>query len=187
MANELSNVRVSAAPAPAPEAPAAPEQPQLPPPVAAVANKEVPGIIVPPVAPNSAPDELQSFLIQNYTELPKIAPVDFFEAKDASTVVYNPEMLTEESLAKADTEGTLQQLLQPAEQAAPEAPAAPQPAEGTSLPAPTPNVPAMQAPKVPAGTQDALAKARVRNMQGGPKVSPIQPNPVGQQLSRRAV
>ena len=37
------------------------------------------------------------------------------------------------------------------------------------------------------GAQSALAGARVRNMQGGPKVSPIQPNPIGQQLARRAV
>lgn len=186
----LANEKVApkAAPAPAAAAPAAPQTSaptpeQLPEPLAAVARKEVPGILVPPLLPNTPPDPLQLFVVQNFDTLPQMAPVDYYDTQSSETVVFNTELLTAEQLAQAEKSGTLTQLLQPQTAAAPGGPA--MSAEGTSLPAPVPQTPPMKAP--PAKMQASLATARVRNMGGGPKVSPIQPNPVGQQLAKRPV
>lgn len=180
MANELASVTV--APAAAPEAPA--PTADLPEPVAAVASGQLPAIVVPPARPKSEPDPVYLFLVQNYDVLPEQAPVDFYETREAETILFNTQLLSQERLAQAEKDGTLAQLLTPVEAPA----AAPsQTAEGTSIAPPAVQTPAQSAPRMPAGAQNSLAGARVRNMQGGPKVSPIQPNPIGQQLARRAV
>ena len=159
-----------------PEAPAAPAT--LPEPLDAVAAGQIPGIKVPPLQPGTPPDPLQVFVVENFDTLPQQAPIDYYDTAAQETVVFNTELLTAEALQAAEQNGSLDQLL--AGQAA--AAAAPT-AEGTSLPAPRPAAPAMKAPKA----SGPLQTARVRNIQGGPQVSPIQPNPVGQQMARRPI
>lgn len=173
-----------AAPAPAPQAPAAPAV-ELPEPIASVARRELPGVIVPPLRPGTQPDPLQLFVVSNLDVIMEAAPIQYYDTAAQETVLYNSELLTEEQLQQAEQDGTLQKLVQPAAAASQNAPAGS--AEGTSLPAPSPAVPAQKAPAPGAGVQDILANARVKNVTGGPKVSPIQPNPVGQQLARRTV
>lgn len=170
-----------AAPAPAPEAAAV----ELPEPIAAVARKELPGVIVPPLRPGAPPDPLQLFVVSNLDVIMQQAPIEFYDTAAQETVLYNSELLTAEQLQQAEQDGTLQKLVQPAAGGPQNAPMGS--AEGTSLPAPSPAVPAQKAPKPAAGMQDILANARVKNVTGGPKVSPIQPNPVGQQLARRPI
>ncbi len=187
--NPLADATVAAPAAPQPLAPQAevpaPEQtgPQLPEPLDAVARKELPAVAVPPLQPGVPPDPVQSFLVANLDVLPE-AGLGWYDTQAKQTVVFNTELLTEEQLAQSEKDGTLASLLQaPAAGAQPGAASA----EGTSIPAPAPATPAQKAPKPSAGLQDILANARVKNMQGGPRVSPVQPNPVGQQLARRPV
>lgn len=183
MANELASATV------APAAPAGPAQaPQIPEPVAAVAAGEIAGILVPPAKPGASADPVYGFLVENYDLLPEQAPVDFYETAAAETVLFNTGLLTQEDLQAAEKAGTLAEILSgPSAAAEPSSNSPTINAEGTSVAPPVAAQPMMAAPKMPAGAQNSLAGARVRNMQGGPKVSPIQPNPIGQQLARRAV
>jgi hypothetical protein len=181
MANELASATVAPATAPQP----APAAGQIPEQVAAVAAGQIPGLLVPPARKGTPPDPVYMFLVENYDLLPDQAPVDFYETANADTVIFNTGLLTQDDLAAAEEAGTLAEILIPsqaAEQPTEASQGFARTAEGTSV-AP----PQVSAPAMPARAQASLAGARVRNMQGGPKVSPIQPNPIGQQLARRAV
>lgn len=172
--------------APAAQAPAPATTLQLPEPLGAVARKEIPGVIVPPLVPGQQPDPVQLFVVSNFDVLPTVAPIDYFDTQAKETVVFNSELLTAEQLEQAEKDGTLKNLVQSANGGT--AAAAPgMSAEGTSIPAPQPATPTMRAPKPSAGMQDMLANARIKNLQGGPRVSPIQPNPVSQQMARRTL
>jgi hypothetical protein len=109
-------------------------------------------------------------------------------------------MLDEATLADADSKGTLAQLLQastpmgasppptPAAQGAPAQIAAEAAAARPQMQVQTaPAVPAMPAPKVPAGTQNMLARARVRTLGAGPKPPGLTPNPLAGAIAGRPV
>lgn len=198
--NELAQAQV-APPAQAPAASQsqglelAPDQqaqaPALPQPLDAVAAGQQPATILPPVQPNQPPDDVQEFIISNFENLPQLG-LEAFEAPDLSTIVFNPQLLDRASIESAVQNGTLEQLLSPPQQGqelaaaaapAPDAAAAQVAEQHMSQRAAT-NV---EAPKVPASTQNMLAKARVRNMGAGAKPAGLTPNPVGNQLSKRAI
>jgi hypothetical protein len=155
--------------------------PPIPSPLDAVASGQAPAVALPPVEPNGQLLPAQEFVIENYAQLPQIG-LAVFEAQDLSTVVYNPAMVDEASLMQADQEGTLAQLLSAATPMSPEQAAAP----AVAAPPPPPVEPA-PAPKVPAGTQDMLARARVRNVGAGPKQPGLAPNPVSGAVASRPV
>lgn len=195
--NELAQAQVAPQPA-APQAAgqelaAAPqaEAPTLPQPLDAVAAGQQPAAVLPPVQPNQPPDAVQEFVIANFEGLPQLG-LEAFEAPDLSTIVFNPQLLDRASIESAVQNGTLEQLLSPPQQGqelaaaaapAPDAAAAQVAEQHMSQRAST-NV---EAPKVPASTQNMLAKARVRNMGAGAKPAGLTPNPVGNQLSKRAL
>jgi len=181
MRNELASATVAPAQAPA-------QAPQIPEQVAAVAAGDIAGLLVPPAKPGAPLDPVYGFLVENYDLLPEQAPVDFYETAAAETVLFNTGLLTQDDLQEAEEAGTLADILSgPTAAAEPSSNSPTINAEGTSVAPPVAAQPMMGAPKMPAGAQNALAGARVRNMQGGPKVSPIQPNPIGQQMARRAI
>lgn len=174
--------------------------PEIPPIFAPVVSGEVPAVPVPPVDPGAALLPEQQFIVDNYERLPELG-LGAYEAQDATTVVYNASVLDEATLAQADQEGGLAQLL-----AGPEAAPMPPEAAGAlppenpaavaqtraeqrpSMPVQTaPAVPSMPAPKMPAGTANLLAKARVRNMGAGPQQAGIKPNPLAGAVARRPV
>lgn len=207
--NELAQAQV-APPQAAPVAPQtagqelAPDQqaqaPQLPQPLDAVAAGQQPATVLPPVQPNQPPDDVQEFVISNFDKLQTLG-LEAFEAPDMSTIVFNPQLVGKADIENAVKTGTLDQLLSPAPQQGQElAGAAPQAAPKAAPAGPdttaidvaqqhsgqraSTNV---EAPKAPASTQNMLAKARVRNMGAGAKPAGLVPNPVGNQLSKRAL
>ena len=206
--NELAQAQV-APQGPAPQAASpqgqelAPDQqaqaPQIPQPLDAVAAGQLPAAILPPVQPNQPPDEVQEFVISNFDKLQTLG-LEAFEAPDMSTIVFNPQLVGAADIENAVKTGTLEQLLSPAPQQGQElAGAAPQAAQGPVAGPDTTAIDVAQqhsgqrastnveAPKAPASTQNMLAKARVRNMGAGAKPAGLVPNPVGNQLSKRAL
>ena len=172
--------------------------PAIPPPLDIVASGQQPAALLPPVQPNAPLDPVQQFVVENFNSLPELN-LGAFEAQDLSTVVFNASLLTQEQLAQADREGTLAALLQastPMGASPPPAPAA-QGAAAIAADAAAarpqmqvqtaPEVPAMPAPKVPAGTQNMLARTRVRNMGAGPKAPGLTPNPLAGAVAGRPV
>ena len=170
------------------------QAPQLPAPLDAVAAGQTPAAVLPPVQPNQPPDDAQQFVISNFDQL-KTMGLAAFEAPDMSTVIFNPQMVDQKQIEAAAQNGTLEQLLAPPPQQGQEL--APQAADNSAAQvaqqhaeqrpqAPVPTAPQI-APKVPASTQNMLAKARVRNMGAGAKPAGLTPNPVGNQLSKRAL
>ncbi len=206
--NELAQAQVAPPQAAAPQPQGqelAPDQqaqaPQLPAPLDAVAAGQTPAAVLPPVQPNQPPDDVQEFVISNFDNLATLG-LAAFEAPDMSTVIFNPQMVDQKQLEAAAKAGTLDQLLNPPKQGQELAPRG-APAQGAAVPdntaaqvaqqhaeqrpqAPVPTAPQI-APKVPASTQNMLAKARVRNMGAGAKPAGLTPNPVGNQLSKRAL
>lgn len=205
--NELAQAQV-APPAQPPAAPQAagqelaPQQeqaPQLPQPLDAVASGQVPATVLPPVQPNVPPDPVQEFVISNFEQLPQVG-LDVVEAPDMSTIVFNPQLIDRASVEKAAQEGTIDQLMAPAQGqelagggAEPAAQAAPTPAVDDTAVKIAQQHSGQRAdtnvstPKVPASTQNLLAKARVRNMGAGAKQGGLVPNPTSNQLSKRPV
>jgi len=171
----LDNLPVpgAAAPTPAPQE-AAPVQ--VPPPFSDVVAGTVPAVAVPPIHKDTEPDPVQSFVIQNLDTLTK-AGLDYFEASNATTVVFNPAKISEAQLAKADKAGKLNEVAPIA--ALPQG-AAGAPAEGAPAPEAAPLAP-VQAPAAPAG----VGRTRLANVQ--PPGPGIKPNPVPGQLAKRAL
>jgi hypothetical protein len=148
------------------------------------------------VQPNAPLDPAQEFVIENFNALPELN-LGAFEAQDLSTVIFNASLLTQEQLAEADANGALAQLLEastpmqaggPAAEGAPAQIAADAAAQRPQMQVQTaPAAPAMPAPKVPAGTQNMLARTRVRNMGAGPKAPGLTPNPLAGAVADRPV
>jgi hypothetical protein len=160
---------------PAPVALNQPETAEFPPPLPQIASGEVPAVLVPPITPESLEMPVVASIVENFGRMAELG-IEFYEAADLSTVLYNPEKVTVESLKEAEANGTLGQLAVPLDAAAsalPEALAAEQPAAAP-----------LQGVKAPANSR--LTTARMRNI--APKqVSPIQPNPLEGQLGKRAL
>lgn len=148
-----------------------PVEADLPPPLPQLAAGELPAVLVPPITPETEGDPLLQNVISHFGELGKLG-IEYYEAGDQSTVLYNPEMVTEDQLKEAEANGTLAQIAPPLGQAL-----APQ-----SAPLQAAVVPPAGAPQ----TSGRLRNAQIQNFNPRP-VSPIQPNPVTQQLDKRAI
>ena len=154
----------------------------LPSPFGDVVAGTVPAVSIPPLHKDAEPDPLQGFVIQNLPELTK-SGLDFFEAKDLSTVVFNPEKISEKDLKTADESGKLAEVAPPAQ--APAEPAAAAPQEAAAAPAgPAPSLASLPAPKAPVSKQVSRAQLQTLNPR---KASPIVANPVPDRLAKRAV
>lgn len=188
--NELASATVAPQPVQQAGTQLAPAQaPQIPSPLAEVAQGAVPATLLPPVAPGADLDPAQSFVVDNFDKLGDLG-LDAVEAPDQSTVVFNSSMLDRKTVEKAAAEGTLQQLLAPPAAAAPAAnPAASEIAQvrASQRPAmPVQSAP-MVGPKVPASTQTALANARVKSMPSAKPSTSAPPVTAGNQLAKRPV
>jgi hypothetical protein len=98
-----------------------------------------------------------------------------------STIVYNPDVLTEDAILEAQANGTIEQLVTPAvaqaaENAAPAQAAAPQtaPLAQATLTGPPPV------------NESRLTTARIQNF-APRQVSPVEPKPVINAVSKRAI
>lgn len=151
---------------------------ELPPPLPQLQAGELPAVLVPPITQEMlAADPVIDVIVNNFPKLGELG-IEYFEASDLSTVLYNPAAVTLEQLQEADQNGTLNQIAVPLGAA-----------EGPQGSAPTPGgemapLAAEQAP-APAG-EARLQTARVQNMAPRP-VSPIQPRPVTGQLAKRPI
>lgn len=158
----------------APQPPAAPNVPvanELPPPLPELVEGLVPAVLVPPITEEVLQEVPQvEMLVQNFDQIYQLG-LETYEAQDLSTVVYNPDLVSEQQLQEAEGNGTLAQLAVPLI-----------PGAGEEM--------SMAAPPAPAGGPlagaDVSPAARAANMQP-PQISPIQPNPIGSQLARRAI
>lgn len=150
-----------------------PEAAELPPPFPGLIAGEVPAVLIPPISQELFDDPTIQTVVEKFEELPSMG-LDYFEAQDRSTVIYNPSIIQEDALIEADKNGTLAQIAVPliggAEEVNPLADAMTPPA---------------MAPK-PQNSGGSLQTARLRNI-NPPQVSPIQPNPIEQQLARRPI
>ncbi len=184
----LADIPAPGQPAAAPEAPAAqdaasaPASP-LPSPFGDVAAGTVPAVSIPPLHRDAQPDPLQGFVIQNLPVLTK-SGLDFYEAKDLSTVVFNPQKISEKDLKTADESGKLAEVA-PAAQSAAHAEAPTPAADAAAAPA----APALASLPVPAprgNVPKQVSRAQLQNLNPR-KASPIVPNPVPDKLAKRAV
>lgn len=176
-----------AAPEASPAPPAPPASP-IPSPFDEVAAGKLPAVLLPPVFGERISDA-QEFVLANFKNLNELG-LDYVELSDNSSVVFNPQLIDEKKIESAFKEGTLPQLvplveslgpIQPPAEAAPAAPAAPPeeaPPPDTSLAGAT------VGPAGPAPGGDALQTTRVKNLAPAPRAAP---NPVPNQLGRRAV
>lgn len=188
MASPLENVTIETTAQPLTAQPLAPEpvvpvnEPEaatLPPPIPQLQAGEIPAVLVPPVTQELMSDPVIDALVTNFPKLGELG-LEYYEASDLSSVIYNPSQVTAEQLAEADQNGTLGQIAQPLQSlegsagpgAAPDGMQAPLAAE--SLPVPP-----------PAG-EARLQSARVQNM-APRQISPIQPRPVTTGLAKRAI
>jgi hypothetical protein len=163
-----------------PAAPAA-----LPAPFDAVAAGQLPAVSLPPIEGETV-GPLAEFVISNLDTL-LAAGLDYHETKDNLSVFFNPKVVTEEAIQKAEKEGTLLEIAPLADQAV----SSPPPAEAgapSAAAAPAPTAPA--APLAGAQAQAAprsdrkLQTARIRNLKPAPAGAP---NPVPGQLAKRAL
>lgn len=200
---DLPPVAAPAAPAPdtAPAAPApdaAPAAPamQLPTPFDVIAAGKLPGLQIPAIQKgDGVPDALQHYVVQNLHVLMQ-AGIDYHDLPDHTTVLYNPTVVTEAQIQEAYKAGTLDKLVPTAKAfvehiqklaAAPQqAPAAP--ASGLAdVPTPGAAPAAGQAAAAPAhrASPPGVNRARLANI--APPGPGIKPNPVPDQLARRAI
>lgn len=170
-------------------APVPPAPPVLPSPLADVAAGSIPAVLVPAVPAHGQPDPVQTFVGDNFDLILK-SGIDYHETKDKAVVLFNPKSISPEKIAEADAAGTLSKLAQPVKEfaaAAAPAPAAdetpaPMAAPGALAAAPAPAPVVATGGKTPPGVNAAR-----RQVLAPKQVSPIQPNPVVNQLGRRAV
>jgi len=187
--NELASATVAPQPVEQAGTQLAPVQaPEIPSPLAEVAQGAIPAALLPPVAPEAGLDPAQSFIVDNFERLSELG-LDAVEAPDQSTVVFNVSLVDRKTVEKAASEGTLQQLFAPPAAAAPANPAATQIAQTRA--AQRPEMPVQSAPmvgpKVPASTQTALANARVKAIPSAKPSTSAPPVTAGNQLAKRPV
>ena len=174
--NATLDVSPQAAPLASPEPTVALNEPEvatLPPPLPQIQSGETPAVLVPPITKEMLADPLIDSVVNHFDQLSELG-IGYYEAADQSTVLFNPEKITEEALQEADQNGTLAQIAPPLGSPAPEDQPAPQ-----SAPLATEQLPAA----APAG-EAKLETARIQNV-APRQVSPIQPRPVTGQLARR--
>jgi hypothetical protein len=184
MASPLDNATIETTPQPLTPEPVVPvNQPEaavLPPPLPQLQAGEIPAILVPPITQEMvAADPAIDAIVSAFPKLGDLG-LEYYEATDLSSVIYNPSKVTEADLKEAEQNGTLASIAQPLQalEAAQGSGAAPgdqmAPLAAEQLPAPP-----------PAG-EARLQSARVQNM--APKqISPIQPRPVTTGLAKRAI
>ena len=164
----------------APVAPNVPVAAELPPPLPQLQAGEIPAVLVPPITEPLMQDPTIKSLLTIFGQLPDLG-LETYEAQDMSTIIFNPQVVDEATLQEAEGNCTLAQVAMPLlgeapepEAQAPGAVPAPGPLAGAQLSAPS-NV-----------NRSRLTSARVQNIT--PKqVSPVQPNPLSEQLARRAM
>lgn len=154
-----------------------PVEAELPPPLPQLQAGELPAVLVPPITQEMMADPVIDAVVTNFPRLGELG-LDYYEAQDMSTVLYNPELVSLEQLKEADTNGTLPQIAQPLGAVSGQPPAATAPA-AQNAPLATEQLPAAPA-------EAGLQKARVQNM-APRQVSPIQPKPVTGQLAKRPI
>jgi hypothetical protein len=157
-----------------------PVEAELPAPLPDIIAGTVPGILVPPVSETTMGEPVVEAVVQNFGRLPELG-LEVFELPDMSTIVYNPDVLTEDAILEAQANGTIEQLVtsavaQAAENAAPAQAAAPQtaPLAQATLTGPPPV------------NESRLTTARIQNF-APRQVSPIEPKPVINAVSKRAI
>lgn len=150
-----------------------PEVATLPPPLPDIQSGKTPAVLVPPITKEMLADPLIDSVVNHFDQLSELG-IGYYEAADQSTVLFNPEKVTEEQLKEAEQNGTLAQLAPPLGSPAP----ADQPA-AQSAPLAAEQLQA----QAPAG-EAKLETARIQNV-APRQVSPIQPRPVTGQLARR--
>ena len=178
----------------------------IPDPLNAVAAGKMPAVSLPPIVGQQTTPQAD-FVISNFNNLGKynLAYHEFSSGKDQGlSVVYNPKLVNPKELDKAHADGKLFEKAplvppptvlpqqaggpsgapQPSQPQAPSQPSAPTPEQAPTPPdAPQlPNQPPLANVKVPVDRR--AQSARLQNI----KVpGPNQPNPVGNQLSKRAI
>jgi hypothetical protein len=156
-----------------------PEAAALPPPLPQLQAGEIPAILVPPITQEMvAANPTIDAIVSTFPKLGDLG-LEYYEAADLSSVIYNPSKVTEADLKEAEQNGTLASIAQPLQ--------ALEAAQGSGAPgdqmAP---LAAEQLPAPPPAGEARLQSARVQNM--APKqISPIQPRPVTTGLAKRAI
>lgn len=181
----LADLPVPSAEPIAPEAPVAPApapQDGLPTPFDAIAAGKLPGLQVPPFTKEAgALDPIQDYVVSNLHIL-QANGIEYTDLPNDTTVLYNPEVVTTDEIAKAYEAGTLDKLV-------PTSAAFQEFASKQAAGAPGPGaVPPQSAPPAagPAGsTPPGVNRARLANIE--PPGPGIKPNTVPMQLSRRAL
>ena len=151
----------------------------IPDPLNAVAAGKMPAVSLPPIVGQQTTPQAD-FVISNFNNLGKynLSYHEFSSGKDQGlSVVYNPKLVNPKELDKAHADGKLFEKAP----LVPPPTVLPQQAGGPSG-APQPNQPPLANVKVPVDRR--AQSARLQNI----KVpGPNQPNPVGNQLSKRAI
>ena len=179
--NALADLPVPSA-VPAPEAPAPAPEATIPSPFADVIAGTIPGVQLPPISREAgAPDPVQGYVIENFPEL-LAAGLEYTDVPGDVTVLYNPSNLTEAQIQSAAKDGTLDSLVPPA--TAPAAPAAEAGLAGVAVPPPVPPQTAGPAPGPAGATPPGVMRQRLANVT---PPSPIKPNPIPDQLAKRAL
>lgn len=153
---------------------------ELPAPLPDVISGTVPALLIPPVNQATMNEPIVEAVVQNFARLPELG-LEVFELPDLSTIVYNPEVLTEDAIAQAQANGTLDQLVVPAVAQAAE--------NTTQAQAAAPQTaPLAQATLTgpPPVNESRLTTARIQNF-APRQVSPIEPKPVINAVSKRAI
>lgn len=168
----------------APVAPNVPVAAELPPPFPQLQAGEIPAVLIPPITEPLMQDPTISSVLTVYGQLPDLG-LETYEAQDLSTVIFNPQVVDEATLQEAEANGNLAAVAVPllgGEEAAPEAQA-----PAAAAPGMAPLAGMQIQPTAPSNVNKSrLTSARTQNI--NPKqVSPVQPNPLSAQLSRRAM
>lgn len=161
-----------------------PVEAEFPAPLPDVISGTVPAIVVPPVNQTTLQDPVVGAVVQNFGRFPELG-LSTYELPDLSTVVYNAGVLTEDQIAEALANGTLDQLVVPVQQeAAPETtPETPQIEAQATQQAPLAQATLTGPPPV---NESRLTTARIQNF-APRQISPIQPKPVINTIGKRAI
>jgi hypothetical protein len=177
MLSPLANASMSDTPPVAPTN--TPVEASLPAPLPDVVAGNIPAVLVPPVNEATMTEPVVDAIVKNFDRLPEMG-LETYELPDMSTVVFNPQLVTEDQIKEAQANGTLPQLAMPAVGGA-------EPAEAPA-PAAAQQAPLAQATLTgpPPVNQSRLTTARVQNF-APRQVSPVEPKPVLNALGKRAI
>jgi len=170
----LDNATLSPTDAPLSAEPNKPEAATLPPPLPGLVDGSIPAVLIPAITQEMLADPMIEQILQNFGQLPELG-IDHYEASDASTVLYNSDFITEAELKDADENGTLAQIAVPLGSGG----SSDQP---TQTQGPLASERAVGAPP----PNDQLNTARLRQL-APTQVSPVQPDPVINQLGGRPI